>query len=71
MKILAYTIGTMFLCSYEQGERTYTAMLCRGYGKDAYEHLEKKVLTGREYSLMISMIVLFCATFAGVFLFWA
>lgn len=71
MKTLAYAIGTMFLRSYEQGERTYTAMLCRGYGKDAYEHLEKKALTIREYSLIVSMITLFCAASAGAFLFWA
>ena len=30
---LGNTVGTMFLRSYEQGERTYTAMLCRGYGR--------------------------------------
>ncbi|WP_245618673.1 cobalt ECF transporter T component CbiQ [Methanogenium cariaci] len=73
LEVLAYTIGTMFLRSYEQGERTYTAMLCRGgYGKDAYEHLEKKTLTGgRDYGLMASMIMVFIATAAGVFLFWA
>ena len=61
----------MFLRSYEQGERTYIAMLCRGYGKDAYEHLGKKGLTSREYALTVSMIVLFCAASIGVFIFWA
>ncbi|WAI02455.1 cobalt ECF transporter T component CbiQ [Methanogenium organophilum] len=71
MRILAYTIGTMFLRSYEQGERTYTAMLCRGYGKDAYEHLEKKSLAPREYALTASMIIIFCAASLGIFLFWA
>lgn len=68
MKTLAYTIGTMFLRSYEQGERTFTAMLCRGYGKDAYEHLEKKALTGREYALTLLMICIFCALSIGIFL---
>ncbi|MFA5396475.1 MAG: cobalt ECF transporter T component CbiQ [Methanogenium sp.] len=70
LKILAYTIGMMFLRSYEQGERTYIAMLCRGYGKDAYEHLEKKILNGRDYSLIMSMVTIFCVTSTAVFLFW-
>ena len=33
MRQIGYTIGTMFIRSYEQGERVYTSMLCRGYGK--------------------------------------
>ena len=28
------TISSLFVLSYEQGERTYTSMLCRGYGND-------------------------------------
>jgi len=32
LRQMGYTIGTIFLRSYEQGERTYTCMLCRGYG---------------------------------------
>jgi cobalt/nickel transport system permease protein len=44
IKTLGYTIGTMVLRSYEQGERTYTSMLCRGYGKDSYDFLPKKAL---------------------------
>lgn len=71
IKTLAYTIGTMFLRSYEQGERTYTAMLCRGYGKDAYEHLEKKALTVREYGLIGLMVIVFSSLSLGIFLFWA
>jgi len=31
LRQLGYTIGTMFIRSYEQGERVYTSMLCRGY----------------------------------------
>jgi cobalt/nickel transport system permease protein len=45
IKQLGYTIGTIFLRSYEQGERTYTAMLCRGYGRDAHVFIRKKPLT--------------------------
>jgi len=44
IRTLGYAIGTMFLRSYEQGERTYTSMLCRGYGKDSYDFLPKKAI---------------------------
>ena len=33
MKQIGYTVGTIFIRSYEQGERVYTSMLCRGYGR--------------------------------------
>jgi len=49
---LGNTIGTMFIRSYEQGERTYTAMLCRGYGKDAYLFVPKKPLTAPEWGTL-------------------
>jgi len=39
---LGYTIGMMFIRSYEQGERTYTSMLCRGYGSGSQVHIKKK-----------------------------
>jgi cobalt/nickel transport system permease protein len=28
------SISSIFIRSYEQGERTYISMLCRGYGRD-------------------------------------
>ncbi|MHC1627169.1 MAG: cobalt ECF transporter T component CbiQ [Methanoculleaceae archaeon] len=36
LRQVGYTIGMIFLRSYEQGERTYTAMLCRGYSSDSH-----------------------------------
>jgi cobalt/nickel transport system permease protein len=39
---LGYTIGTLFIRSYEQGEQTYVAMLCRGYGKNSHIFVRKK-----------------------------
>ncbi|KAF5058056.1 Nickel transport protein NikQ [anaerobic digester metagenome] len=51
---LGNTIGTMFIRSYEQGERTYTAMLCRGYGKDAFLFVPKKVLAYSEWGILIA-----------------
>jgi len=44
LRQLGYTMGTMFIRSYEQGERVYTSMLCRGYGRDSYLFVAKKPL---------------------------
>jgi len=48
LRVLAYTIGTLFLRSYEQGERTYTAMLCRGYGRESHLYIRKKPLARKD-----------------------
>lgn len=31
---IGYTISSIFILAYEQGERTYISMLCRGYGQN-------------------------------------
>jgi cobalt/nickel transport system permease protein len=59
MKQIGYTVGTIFIRSYEQGERVYTSMLCRGYGKDSHIFIEKKPLHAYEWSFL-----LFCLIFA-------
>lgn len=41
---VGYTIGSLFVRSYEQGERTYQSMLCRGYSADAHVYVGKKKL---------------------------
>jgi cobalt/nickel transport system permease protein len=40
---VAYTISSLFIRSYEQGERTYISMLCRGYSSanKVYVHKNK------------------------------
>lgn len=48
-------MGVLFLRSYEQGERTYAAMLCRGYGSHALEQMQKKPLT-RTDTLVLSLL---------------
>lgn len=45
---IGYTVGTIFIRSYEQGERTYTSMLCRGYGANAGLYVRKKPLRTQE-----------------------
>jgi len=57
---LGNTVGTMFLRSYEQGERTYTAMLCRGYGRDAYLFVQKKPLSRRDWTVLGVCMVVVC-----------
>ncbi|HWQ62774.1 MAG TPA: cobalt ECF transporter T component CbiQ [Methanospirillum sp.] len=42
---MGYTLGTMFIRSFEQGERTYMSMLCRGYGRGTYLYICKKALS--------------------------
>ncbi len=59
MKQIGYTVGTIFIRSYEQGERVYTSMLCRGYGKDSHIFIIKKPLRAAEWSFL-----LFCLIFA-------
>ena len=50
---LGYTIGMIFIRSYEQGERTYTSMLCRGYGANASLHIKSKPLRTGETAFLI------------------
>jgi cobalt/nickel transport system permease protein len=61
MKQIGYTVGTIFVRSYEQGERVYTSMLCRGYGKDSHIFLVKKPLRTTEWSFLV-----FCLLFVVV-----
>jgi len=57
LRQLGYTIGTMFIRSYEQGERVYTSMLCRGYGRDSHLFITRKPLRGSELAfLSISLV---------------
>ncbi|MCK9630915.1 MAG: energy-coupling factor transporter transmembrane protein EcfT [Methanoregula sp.] len=52
LRQLGYMIGTMFIRSYEQGERVYTSMLCRGYGRESFLFVERKSLKGPEWAFL-------------------
>jgi cobalt/nickel transport system permease protein len=54
MRQIGYTIGSMFIRSYEQGERTYTAMLCRGYGRSSHLYIRKKPLRSGDWAFLLS-----------------
>ena len=57
MKQIGYTVGTIFIRSYEQGERVYTSMLCRGYGKDSHIFITKKPLRSSEWAFLSVCLV--------------
>ena len=57
MKQIGYTVGTIFIRSYEQGERVYTSMLCRGYGKDSHIFITKKPLQSSEWTFLSVCLV--------------
>lgn len=61
LRQLGYTMGTMFIRSYEQGERVYTSMLCRGYGRECYFYVEKKPLKVREWSFLTFSLIFIIA----------
>lgn len=41
---IGYTISSIFVMAYEQGERTYISMLCRGYGQNGDMQIHNKDL---------------------------
>jgi cobalt/nickel transport system permease protein len=68
LRIMGYAIGMLFIRSYEQGERTYAGMLCRGYAKDAYEYLSPRPFTRADWSFMIGSLFIVVAVPVSVFL---
>jgi cobalt/nickel transport system permease protein len=56
IKQVGYTIGTIFIRSYEQGERVYTSMLCRGYGRTSHIFLTKKPLKTSEWAFLCTSL---------------
>jgi cobalt/nickel transport system permease protein len=52
MRQIGYTIGTMFIRSYEHGERIYISMLCRGYGKNSHLFIRKKPVRMNEWAFL-------------------
>ncbi|WP_094227880.1 cobalt ECF transporter T component CbiQ [Methanolobus psychrotolerans] len=57
---IAYTISSLFIRSYEQGERTYISMLCRGYSSEnnIYMHKSKIKAADLFYSVVTTGILL-------------
>ncbi|HWQ67890.1 MAG TPA: cobalt ECF transporter T component CbiQ [Methanospirillum sp.] len=68
IRTLGYSMGIIFLRAYEQGERTYTAMLCRGYGTQMFDHLQKKPLN-RSDILFLTILGLLIPIITGLVFF--
>ncbi len=68
MRQIGYTVGTIFLRSYEQGERVYTSMLCRGYGRESHIFVTKKPLRTAEWSFLAFTLLFACTVPVAVWL---
>ena len=56
IRMLGYAMGMVFIRGYEQGERTYACMRCRGYGVHSFDSLPSKPLTHHErHALILSV----------------
>jgi cobalt/nickel transport system permease protein len=58
----------MFIRSYEQGERVYTSMLCRGYGRDSHLFVAKKPLRAGEWAFLSFALVFIIAVPLAIWL---
>ncbi|MDD1668200.1 MAG: cobalt ECF transporter T component CbiQ [Methanomicrobiales archaeon] len=62
LRELGYTVGSLFVRSYEQGERVYTSMCCRGYGRHSHLFVEKRPFTGRDWAFLSTSLALVAAS---------
>jgi cobalt/nickel transport system permease protein len=57
LRQMGYILGTLFIRAYEQGERVYISMLCRGYGRHSFLYVRKKTLARSDLAfLSLSML---------------
>jgi len=57
LRQMGYIFGTLFIRAYEQGERVYISMVCRGYGRHSFLYVRKKTVAQSDLAfLSISMI---------------
>ncbi|MCL7476069.1 MAG: cobalt ECF transporter T component CbiQ [ANME-2 cluster archaeon] len=62
---IGHSISSLFLRSYEQGERTYQSMLCRAYSADSQVCVGTQNIGGRDYLMFSSTLIL-----VGMVQFW-
>jgi cobalt/nickel transport system permease protein len=58
VKQVGYTIGMMFLKSYEQGERVHKSMVSRGFSDASEMFSEKKSPERSDYIYLLSIIII-------------
>lgn len=68
LRTLGYAVGMLFIRSYEQGERTYVCMLCRGYGRQSFDHVKKKSVPARELGVLVIAFAYLGCVYAAVYL---
>jgi cobalt/nickel transport system permease protein len=57
LRQMGYILGTMFIRAYEQGERVYISMLCRGYGRHSFLYVKKKPLSRADIAFLSFSLV--------------
>jgi cobalt/nickel transport system permease protein len=57
LRQMGYILGTLFIRAYEQGERVYISMLCRGYGRHSFLYVKKKSLRRGDITFLSLSIV--------------
>jgi cobalt/nickel transport system permease protein len=65
---LGYAVGTLFVRSYEQGERVYTSMCCRGYGKHSHLFVEKRPFSRPDWAFLSASLACVAASLVLGFL---
>ena len=67
LRQLGYTVGSLFVRSYEQGERVYTSMCCRGYGRHSHLFVESRSFARRDWAfLSVSLTLVAAALVLGI-----
>src|SRR3990172_6068408 len=62
---VGYTISSLFIRSYEQGERTYQSMLCRGYNADTHVYVGKKKIGFSDFVVIALTFIIITAAQIG------
>ena len=58
---VGYTISSLFIRSYEQGERTYQSMLCRGYNADTHVYVGRKKIGSSDFVVIALTLIIITA----------
>lgn len=66
---IGYTIGTLFIRAYEQGEKVYLSMLSRGYNPDSQMYVSEKRIGAQDVVAMtMTLLVIGCMASAKYWL---
>lgn len=60
---IGYTISSIFIMAYEQGERTYISMLCRGYGQNGNIRIHNRSLKMSDVLFSITTLSILIASY--------